>query len=327
MREVLQLIKKYRLWLIALIVIGAVCYSLWHRFTRPQVTPTPSPSTIRFSPSPQRSPLASPSPSPSSQAELIESGPTLFADYDQLSQTFYYFDFTDSSFKKRALTANEPTTLAKGSSFINAVLWAPDHTRAIIKLENGQGNIIENPFFQANVPYGETVIGLYTFASGQFQALNQHITAVSFIDSSHILYQYQKGKDNNLSIASPDGSGWRNLEKLQGTVEISRASQTALVKSGDRVTRYQATGKSSESFRVPGELKLSQSAWFETTARAIYWTDKDGAIQFNEFSGTSKTLSLTTPASDEFTILWDNKSGDIYAAGFNGLQKIGNSKP
>lgn len=330
MKQAFSFLKRYQYWFLGGIVLLAIIYSFSHRLANPArpvasptMEPTRSPSGSTASPS------VNPSPASSPANESLIASPIALAEIDSLKQAIYYLDPNDNNFKRFNLTDHTITNFGQGSAYILAGAYSPNHSQIAILSSNEQGNKVANPLFQQNVPYGESFVGVYDFATKLFKQLNSKITVIAFLTDNEIIYQFQDGRYNNLSIAKPDGTGWRNIAALAGDYEIIRSGNTALVQriGAREVLRYGAGGKLLEKYTTPADFKLSQSDW-GTGPNAVYWLVSADNIVIKRLRGKQiETVTSVPKKTEELSILWDNKTGDIYFAGFLGLQKVTNSQP
>ncbi len=338
-------IKKRRLWpLIGLALIGlAVLTSVINRLRRGPVSPHPSPSAVVSpSPRPTLSPLvlATPSlePSPNQTGyRTLLSHPLLSPHLNAASQTIAGLNPDTNQLISYSLASESSTDLQEGSSFIDQIAWSSDQRKVVLRLTNGQGNRVENPFFRAESPYGAPLTLAYELWTGSIKNLDSHINSVAFVGPNQIIYQYRDEQQNNLALALADGSSWRNIDRLAGKAELIAAGSSVLVASEANphlVRRYDNRGRITETIRTPSDLTLSQSSWAPTGQRAIYWTtaqgegDQEVQTVIKYFAdGQDRELTRVTQAPDQTTILWDNTTNRIYLASSNGLIELTVSAP
>lgn len=329
-KDIRQFFVKYRPYIIGGILCVAALYSIFNRLTGRKSPATPTPSAISsatFSPTPS-SALASPSASPgiSTNTTQISTAASFFPSL--FDNHLYFFDFTGARIAKVSLSDQQITELAEGSDFIEAAAWSPDHTQVLLRAINGQGSKVENPFFQANQSYGEKTTLLYNLRDQTIKPLNDGIVAFAWLSDSRIVYQYQSGVFNNLSLAKPDGSGWKNIAQLKGKAAITPIGSDILVQIEGQSTlsRYSVTGEVIENITIPADFKLSRSSWSSDGSQALYTTFESNVLAIKRYSkgSTDASLVINYPtAQEDLAILWDNKNSDVYLASFEGLVKLG----
>lgn len=333
MAENWRMVMKYRWYILGSLLVLAMVYSLVSSLNRKnngQVLPSPT-ATAEIptaSPSPTNTAPAAPSPSPA--AGSITTTPAIHPSIDSSAGILYFLD-ADTVFAKRFNWAtNETIELAPLSAFIEKLSWSPNHSKLLIRMENAQGNDIANPLYQDGINYGEIVTGLYDIESKKFTVLNQNIKQFAWLNDNEIIYQFNDGKFNNLSVSEPSGANWKNIEALKGDVEIIDSGNTALVKkAGDnKATRYAAGGKITEIHSLPTDFKLSQSSWQTSGKAAVYWVADGSRMVIKRLKETTtETLSTIDQTPDNPAILWDNVKGDVYVASLSGLVKVTSSQP
>lgn len=332
MKKLFNFARQYRNWLITIIVLGAVIYSIINRrLSTPPATVlerSPVATVFRTPPNQTTTSLASPSPEGSAltNAQVIIAQPILFPELDIKTQTLYYLDPIDNLLKKRHLVDGSTETVGNLSSYTNFAVWSPNHEQLLIYFTNQQGNRIENPLFQDNLPYGDTIVAKYNIKSKGLDRLNENISTLSWLGNDKIIYQYQSGLINNLVIAQSDGNKWKNISSLIGDAEIITVGNYALVQiqGQNKVTRYGLDGLKKDTITVPTDFKLANSDWDEDGKSFIYWTVNNEIVNLYrlEKDGTIAQVTSFKTQQEDFTILWDNIKGDIYLASFDGLYRL-----
>lgn len=342
MKKLLEFIKRHRRWtIIGLVILGVTLYSLLNNAREPATAPSPIPSPGQTnsqtslpaqSPQPVVSKLpASPFPSPTDeidiypQAQTLLNQPTYFAELNSDKSAIYYFDPNEPALKQFNVANQATETLAEFSAPIETLAWSPDHRRLLVGLINQQGNRVQNPYYQGDLAYGEPFILNLELTNKSTKRLHPKITTFSYLTNDRIIYQFQEGIHNNLSIAKPDGQDWRNIELLSGDAVIIRTGQTALVKlnNSQTVRRYDSSGKRIKQYKVPNDFLLEQSAWSATEFDAVYWADTDSGLVIKRLNdGKVTELTYLNEEPQDLSIMWDNKKGDIYLYGYAGLRLL-----
>lgn len=346
-----QLTQRYRWPIIGAVLVIAVITSLLTKPDRPapqssSVVPSPV-STPQQSPTPAPAPTPSPaiSPSPASIAppsqpasqttsepenQLSEipliGSPILLADLDDNGQLVYFLDPEDMHFKRYEIGSGAVTTFAAAPPGLESGVWSPDHQQLLLLLRNEQTEGQDNPYYTDDLPYQETRVLLFNVTTGEGKLLNDNISAASWLGNDRIIYHYRSGIHQNLSIAQPDGLKWRNIDRIATDLELIWAGHTALrQKAGEStVIRYDQNGKILETHSVPTDFRLSQSTWLNRGRQALYWTKENGLFTLKQLlpTGEPKTLLQRPETEDDFTILWDNRTGRIYLASYFGLEQL-----
>lgn len=343
MKNILSKLKKYRIWIVVVLLVSAVTFSVVRNLldgptkktaTSPSSAPAASTSptdrsvTVSNPASGVETPSASPavpSPSPKAAPTLLADRPFLYSDYDQNQQAIYFLDPNDNQLKRYAISTQETTDLAKGSAYIQHLVWSPDHTKAIIFAANEQGNRVANPLYSKTIAYGENIVGLLTFATGSFVPLNSNIQDVIFTGNNSIMYHYQDEKYSTLSISEANNNNWKEIAKATDTIEFVRQGNDILVNDikTDTVSRYTATGKLVETFTKPNELALPQSVWSPIQKESIFWQDLIEDFLVSRLKDGKVTPIASFPKDEEeMTILWDNKLQRLYYTNIYGLFQI-----
>lgn len=310
-------------WLILpALLLTAVAYSLLTRAPKPQPKPTPTPTIVPAQSPP--TPEVGSTPLPSSSL-LALNYPLLGASLDSAGQTVYFLDPSDQHLRRINLQTKAAETLAKPEGFIERISWSPNHQKLILLTRATQFVPAGDESDKSDLQRPTTLL-TYDLTTKRTATLNRNIKAISFLGSRKIIYQYRDKSENNLSIAKLDGSSWQNISRLTGEVAIVWAADTALVASSTskEITRYDQSGKVVERFSAPADLSLEQSVWAGRGKEAVYWTIEGKEIVVKRLRPQGSEVITTIP-EDDLTILWDNRTGDIYAAGFEGLKRIGNS--
>lgn len=329
MKNIVSYVRKYRFWLIGGVLALAGLYSLLSRSTETQPPITlPSQSSVT-SPSPVASvstqPAQTPLPSPSPTAEETAIGGLLFPNIDFTNQALYYYSDADSVFKKRFLASGQETILSPEIVFLNRAVWSPNKKLVLIELENRRAEDSDNRFYQNDTPEGFTVVGLLNLESQRFSRLNSGIIEYGFTNDNEIIYQYKDEKNNNLSVAKPNGSGWKNLAKLKEDVKVLGLDNSTMVQvAGERqLARYGSGGKRLDRYSIPADFILDQAAWAAMGGSAIYWVRQGKKVAIKSLIKNKEELIYSHPTrAAQLTILWDNKIGAIYLASFDGLVKL-----
>lgn len=341
-RSLIKVLLKNRWYLLLGLLVVAAFYSLViNRSRKGGVTPSPSPTSVAtIEPTPSSPPASSPSPSPTSSP--VASSPTpsstsltifnptraSFPDLVPNEKALYLLNEDTATLQKIDTTNQTATDLAELSTYIEDLAWAPNHQSVLIAHQNTEGNAVHNPLYEPGAGDGQVLTGHYNLETKVFTHLNRNITAFAFITNNKIIYQYQDDKTNNLTIAKPDGTDWKNIATFKEDTQIIRAGQTALVyEVGSRlITRYDANGRSLEKYSVPADLRLYQSVWTGQGADAVYWVAGANEVVIKRLKVTGPETIATLPhAPDQWSILWDNKSGDVYLAGSEGIINVATS--
>lgn len=334
-----QLKKRQGLILLTLLIFG-VLFSLTSRLlgkknnatAQPTISSSSSPATVNNSTT--ASPVANNSPATSTTATTVDpiiQAHMQFTDYDSNEKTVYYFDFDTNRLKSYNLSTKKEQVLGELNAYVQDLRWSPNHKTVLLSLENTQGNVVPNPLYQESAEPDATVIGLYEISQRTLTPLNSSIDAFDFLTNDKIIYHYNSSGNKNISIANPDGSNWKELISFPEAATIIRAGSTALVANPTgKVTRYDATGKKLEVFDLPTNTTLATASFAgdgrngivtstDTATKTLILTRlKPGAVE--------ELVRLPVPDGD-FRILWDNKTSDVYLAGYDGLMKVTTSHP
>lgn len=285
--------------------------------------PTSPPGTAR--------PTSPPSQTPVFSVKVLHEGPALYPSLNSDDKTIYFFDHNEVVIKRLSLTTGTTDIIADSSVFVTAAAWSADRRHLLLRVINGQGNREDNIFFQPELEYGTEITLLYRLSDGQTTKLNSSIKAMVFIGNDQIVYQYDDGSANNLSLAKPDGSRWRNIAKLSGEAKIVVSGDQIIVQSADGTTIYSKDGRPVKRLVTPDNLDLSRSSW-SSGGSAVYWTEaKDpGAIElwrYNSDDNTTTLIGQVAVKTEGMAILWDNTTDTIYLSGFGGMVMVTSSAP
>ncbi len=324
MRKLWEQVRHYQYWIILGVVLIAVLFSLFNRRSNPSAptgTPAKTPSAVTPL---SRSPAAIKQPV-SDSLDTLSNHPFPAAALDVNTKTIVYHDFDNDAFKRYTLSSGAEQTIAKASVYLTKALWSPDFTTLIIQALNEVGRVGTNPFYSEARPFGSTVVGSYKLQTKRFTPLNPNIKEIAYISPQEIIYQFNDGRHNNISVAQVDGSAWKNISRPKGEVALRNAGYTALLQEvgQPKITRHGANGKVMETIDVPTDLKLAQSSWTGSGRQALYWIEEDGQIAIKQLrANKSELVATVTLNTEDLVILWDNETGEVYLANFDGLFKL-----
>lgn len=197
-------------------------------------------------------------------------------------QTIKYYAVSNGKVLQSTFDGSDTETISNVSlAGLVKIIWSPDKKK-VISFFDKQGTITK--YF-------------YNYSTKTNVGLNGSIKGVTWSpDSQKIAYQYQSadGSNNNVSVANPDGTNWKNI------------FQTRLT---DLVMEWPSPGKISARSKPSGTSKgflftlNSQSGEFSKVLDNIYglsvkWSGDGQKLIYQETDKDGKNLKLYSAQSD-----------------------------
>ncbi len=338
MKKLILFYQQYRVWAVIAVLGFGLVYSLVHQTRPPKsaISPTVSPNLATPALSNPPSPVADPSPSPTALPASRDPSPTsgdlspisnpvIAPEYDSQTQTFYFIDATSQAIKSFNQKTRATTTLGQAPAYLETFIWGPDYQQGIAVVSNEVTEQLDNPLYDEKREYRALIVAHYNLTTKKLTALDPSIKAISFAGKDKIIYQSKTNAANSLMLAEPTGANKRTIAKLRDDVQISWAGQTALIYSlkARVIERYDNTGQRIDSYQVPDDFRFSQSLWAETGRDAIYWTRSNDQLTIHRLRpNLAEILTTQTEKEADLTILWDNKTGQLFQADYFGIRPL-----
>lgn len=146
-------------------------------------------------------------------------------------QILSYYDLKKGDLFSLNLASNQTDKLSENMDQPISIIWSPDRTQAIIKIQYDKYKFEKfgGPFVNPDVADQTTMLWHYDLKTKKYTMLNASIynpaplaplNPVWTTDSQQILYHYldSNNKISTLNISDPNGQNWRNLGNIPENV-------------------------------------------------------------------------------------------------------------